>query len=264
MLKDKLSVCVVTHIVDVDTSPYLNNDMILETVYSAHSRLNLEDVCFYICHDARLKKSHPELSEIYLNNLKKSFSEDRFKDINVKVLDETEELLRGNYINIAEKCNTPYMLFLEHDWEFKRDIDVHKIIDTFELVDELKYLRFQKFAQTQNDSYPSHNFWDHYYENVTETSETIPMTRVSFFSGNPHIIRVESFLKEYLPKLYHFFPIERTKGTSHFEKEFYDIIQGDIHRLGPENAHKIWGTFAYDNIPCEQVVSHLGDWCRKR
>ena len=119
-------------------------------------------------------------------------------------------------------------------------------------------------AQTQNDSYPSHNFWDHYYENVTETSETIPMTRVSFFSGNPHIIRVESFLKEYLPKLYHFFPIERTKGTSHFEKEFYDIIQGDIHRLGPENAHKIWGTFAYDNIPCKQIVGHLGDWCRKR
>ena len=55
--------------------------------------------------------------------------------------------------------------------------------------------------------------------------------------------------------MYHF-PIERSKGTSHFEKEFYDIIRLDIRNLGAEQAHDIWGTFAYDTIP---RTSTIGD-----
>ena len=77
-------------------------------------------------------------------------------------------------------------------------------------------------------------------------------------------MRTKIFNEVYLPKILHHFPIERSKGTSHFEKEFYDIIQNDIRILGAEKAHEIWGTFAYDNIPCKQIVGHLGDWCRKK
>ena len=263
-LKEKLSVCVVTHIIDVNTNPYMNNKMIEETVLSAHDKLKLEDVTFYICFDSRLKKSHPELSNQYLENLKFQFNQEKFKDINVEVLDNTSELLRGNYIQISQTCNTPYMLFLEHDWEFKREVDVKKIIETFDNFDEVNYMRFQKFDQTEQDAYPSHNYWDYYYSNVPESEHNVPMTRISFFSGNPHIIRTKTFNEVYLPKVLYHFPIERSKGTSHFEKEFYDIIKNDIANLGAEKAHEIWGTFAYDNIPCKQIVGHLGDWCRKR
>ena len=42
-LKEKLSVCVVTHIIDVDTNPHMDNKMIEETVLSAHSKLGLEE-----------------------------------------------------------------------------------------------------------------------------------------------------------------------------------------------------------------------------
>lgn len=263
-LKEKLSVCVVTHIINVDTDPYINNKMIEETVLSAHNKLKLEDVPFYICFDSRLKKSHPELSNQYLENLKLQFKQEKFKNINVQVLDNTSELLRGNYIQISQTCNTPYMLFLEHDWEFKHEVNVKKIIKTFDNFNEVNYMRFQKFDQTEQDTYPSRNYWDYYYSNVPESDHNVPMTRISFFSGNPHIMRTKIFNEVYLPKILHHFPIERSKGTSHFEKEFYDIIQNDIRILGAEKAHEIWGTFAYDNIPCKQIVGHLGDWCRKK
>ena len=254
-LKEKLSVCVVTHIIDANTNPYIENEMIGETIRSSHQKMGLEDVKYYVYIDSTFKQTHSNLYDEYEKYLIKLFSDKTYDNINIEIVKDSKQLLRGNYIDCVSRCKTPYMLFLEHDWEFVNKIPTKNIIKTLDNYEFIKYFRFNRFTDKKH-------FWDKMFEHVNDLD--IPITKITYFSGNPHIIRTKTFIDEYLPVLYEFYPDGQTKGTSHFEKEFYSIINEYINKFGVEKTNQYWGTYCYEHFPCNLHVRHLGDWCRKR
>jgi hypothetical protein len=301
-LSDYLEVFVPTHIVNANSNPYIKNEMIEQTILSCHKTFNLEDVQFTISPDARFKSSHPALMvqyEQYLNDMC-----DRLKQegVNCVVKKENGETLRGNWIKFINECEKPYVLFLEHDWKFIRTINVSKVIECLEETKEVNYIRLSRFDLTKNyyNSMCSASNWDWVCVEAKDMNTKVPLTRISFFSGNPHFARV-SFCRDFIvPALEKYCPLEKSKGASHLEK---DIKKAEMYMIdemrdcgfsnqstdpgkawghqwplssGPYvgkgcqkcadaicKQHVIWGNFMYGQEGEKAVVAHLGDWCMK-
>ena len=47
-----------------------------------------------------------------------------------------------NWIEAIGKSTTPYMLFLEHDWAFKRPVKIATFLDVFDKYDFVNHVRF--------------------------------------------------------------------------------------------------------------------------
>lgn len=261
-LENKLSVMVATHIVNATHNPYLNNDMIIKTIRSSHDRMGLNGVVYYVYIDASMKRKFPKLYKEYRSILSSRF-ESELSDINVILLEETRELLRGNWMHMIENCTTPYFLFLEHDWEFIKDIPMDNIISKMDTHDNLSYIRFPYTKLGPGE----HKHWDEVNGGLFEKESDIdlPLTRIAFYSGNPHIVKLSKCKDFYLPEHTQHWETQPSKGTSHLEKELADVALKHIKSVGKKEAHKLWGCFLYGTWDgFDPVVKHLGDWCRKR
>jgi hypothetical protein len=302
-LSDYLEVFVPTHIIDADIEPIIENNMIEQTIISCHKSLNLGSTKFTICPDARFKKSHPELMDNYEKYLSKMVQKLSEVGINAVVRSENSETLRGNWIKFVNECDKPYMLFLEHDWEFLQDVPAEEIIKCFEETQGINYLRLSRYDLTEqyfNSMFSKEN-WDWICHEVDDVKTRVPLIRVSFFSGNPHFAKV-SFCKNFIiPALNKYCPDEISKGKSHLEK---DIKRAEMRMIdemrdcGYSNAatdpdktwghqwplsigmyfgkgcqkcanaifrqHLIWGNFIYGKKGDKAIVDHSGEWCRKR
>ena len=64
----ELSVFIPTHIIDVNTNPYIKNEMIFKTILSADYRLlgSADEIKYFVYPDAKFKRTHPELMDTYL------------------------------------------------------------------------------------------------------------------------------------------------------------------------------------------------------
>ena len=57
----KISVMVATHIIDADTNPYIENEMLLKTILSSKEKMGLQGVDYYIYIDDKFRKKYPKL-----------------------------------------------------------------------------------------------------------------------------------------------------------------------------------------------------------
>ena len=265
----KISVMVATHIIDADTNPYIENEMLLKTILSSKEKMGLQGVDYYIYIDDKFRKKYPKLFKQYVDYLLGEFQKPEFQYINIEIVEDSCELLKGNWMHMIKNCKTPYFLFLEHDWEFVRDVPTEEIIEVMDKNEHCNYVKFPKNNLGPGNSVPWDNrsHWKKHggcFETETDMDTDLPLTRIAYYSGNPHIVKVSKCREFYVPQLLNYWA-GATLGTSHLEKEFMRIINKDIHTLGDLEAHKKWGVFLYgvwDNFPL--VVKHLGDWCRKR
>jgi hypothetical protein len=263
-LKDKLSVMVMTHIINVNTDPYLDNEMIITTIRTSHDRMRLHGVTYYVYIDSFFKENHPEYYNVYEENLKKSFKQ-YLSDINIVIVNDSRVTMRNNWIHMIEHCNTPYFMFLEHDWEFIEDIPTDTILSEMDKHDNFSYIRFSRWPAGHEQELR----WDkasgamYEKETVIGTEVGLPLTKVGLYSGNPHIVKTKKCKDFYLPILNQYWG-NKTLGTSHLEKELSNIASMHIVQYGKEKEHEIWGTFLYGTWPDSvSVLKHLGDWCRK-
>tara|TARA_R100000234_G_scaffold40732_1_gene24403 strand:- start:11147 stop:12055 length:909 start_codon:yes stop_codon:yes gene_type:complete len=300
-LSKLVSVFVPTHIIRASTEPYIENQMILETILQSHKRLNLGQARFFVYPDAKFKRTHPDLSRKYYEYLNGIKLLDEFKDINITIVDDTRETMRNNWLKfIEEDCKTPYMLFLEHDWGFKQDIDLKKIINTFEQNDSIGYIKFNRFPHDERmKQLASPNNWDWIFEQ--DKLSGMPLFKITFFSGNPHIARIRKCKEFYIPRMMEHCPPEKSKGTSHLEKDLKKAELRSIdsfrdcgfsnhstdgsnswghkwplssgHKVGNgcekceasiRRHHKEWGLYMIGQWGDDSRVFHLGEWCRKQ
>ena len=61
MIEDRISVMVMTHIVNVATDPYLENTMLFDTIQSSHEKLGLGNAKYYLYIDKVMEDKYPEL-----------------------------------------------------------------------------------------------------------------------------------------------------------------------------------------------------------
>ena len=69
-LSNLLSVFVPTHIIRASSEPYIENEMIVETIFQAYTKLGLTGVEFYVYPDDAFNETHPELMKNIMNTLK--------------------------------------------------------------------------------------------------------------------------------------------------------------------------------------------------
>ena len=301
-LSSRLEIMVPTHVVNISSDPYIKNEMLPRTIESCHTTLKLEDVQFSICIEPRFWKEYPEIMQQYHDYVGRLASQFTSNGINVRIKEDVAPLLRGNWKRFVETCEKPYMMFLEHDWDFVRYVDTSSILDCFDNHDEVNYVRLSRFDLDSNyyKSMCSYSNWDWICEEAREKDYGIPLTKISFFSGNPHFARVD-FCRDFIvPALEKYCPLTKSKGASHLEK---DIKKAEMYMIdefrscgfsnnstdpgkswghqwplshGPHSGkdcpdcrqaiqkqQKIWGNFMYGHEGETNIVSHLGDWCMK-
>ena len=264
VLKDKLSVMVMTHIINVSTVPYLDNDMIIKTIRTSHDKMKLNGVTYYIYIDAFFKKNYATYYDIYVKNLLTRFNNE-LSDINIVIVPDAQMSQKGNWAHMINNCNTPYFIFLEHDWEFIEDIPTDVILSEMDKHDNFSYLRFSRWpaGHGQELRWDKSNGAMYAQETEIGVDVNLPLTKVGLYSGNPHIVKTQKCKDFYLPILLAHYPDIKDRNT-YLEKEFLGIIVRDIQQNGQLKSHEKWGTFLYGTWPVfEPVITHLGDWCRK-
>tara|TARA_R110000824_G_scaffold139366_7_gene304417 strand:- start:4881 stop:5774 length:894 start_codon:yes stop_codon:yes gene_type:complete len=294
-LSDSISVFVATHIIRADRDPYIENQMIVETIRQSREKLDLKNVQYYVYPDAKFNRTHPDLMKKYYDYLESIKSLEGLKDTKINIMKDTRETMRSNWLKfIQEDCETPYMLFLEHDWGFTDPIDVDKIVNIFEKNEQVGYIKFNRFPHDNNmRNLGSHNNWDWIFEQEGDLDLELPLFKISFFSGNPHIARVKKCKEFYIPEMIKHCPPESSRGTSHLEKDMKkaELFWIDSFRkcgVAKQSGHiwplsrnqsvgsgcrdceqairkyqKEWGLFMLGDWGDSSRVFHLGEWCRK-
>lgn len=290
-LTNLISVFVPTHIVRADYDPFIKNEMIVETIKQTHEKLNLGDVEFFIYPDARFKKSHPHLMEQYCEYLDSIENMPGFENININVVRDSRETMRNNWLKFIEDCKTPYMLFLEHDWKFNKNINLKQVIDVFKDNPKVGYVKFNRLPSNAADNLASSICWDWIHEVDNTLKTDLTLHKVSFFSGNPHVASVKRCREFYIPEMFKHCPPEMSKGSSHLEKDIkkaalscidsyracgYKKERGHMWPLSAgasvgkgcsecetaiRKQQEIWGLYSY--VEPFKIVQHLGDHCRK-
>ena len=260
-LRDKITICIFTHIINANTNPYLKNDMLIETIRSVKEDLGLIDVRYRIYCDAYMKRAYPDLTNTYFANIRSMIKDAGLDDLDLKIVENTGETLRGSWECAIGNMKTPYMMFLEHDWRFINPLDMNKIINTFDKCEKISYLRFNRL-DLDGRPLKSITNWEWWIEPENDLPESeIPLSRISFYSGNPHIERV-SAMKEF------YIPILEMKQPDLYDRSFLEraikpLTEQCINDYGKDKTHEMWGTYMYGTEGHEAIVEHTGEWCRK-
>lgn len=187
------------------------------------------------------------------------------------------EGLRPALLYALKQTSAPYILFVEHDWEFLKYIDTESLLQTFEKNDDINYVRFNKWKNEKkgNDTI------------VEETmSYGIPLCKVSSFSNNPHIARRDPYVnwvRESKPSLKQiYWSLRRPKGSYvpqqiwRILKEYYILkkpqvrvfddveyvidtkFKNNIRKHGFKEAHPQMGTYLCGGKMSGPYIRHLG------
>lgn len=175
------------------------------------------------------------------------------------------------------KVETPYVAFIEHDWEFIKDIKTNLLLNIMENNGHVNYIRFNK-GENKED----------YYDTIVneDDSKPISLCRVSSYSNNPHIARL-SIYKEWIkasrPSLSHIYRVLRltepklTLGymkyvvkekyiNNRVQVSGYDDVEAvldmkyrfKIQKIGFDQAHSQMGIYLYGQKGAGPFVQHLG------
>lgn len=139
--------------------------------------------------------------------------------------------------------DTDYYIFLEHDWEFVKPIDIDALVAMMDQHHEVNYIRFNKRTNAIAG-----------YDKILEPSVIggINLLRNDVWSANPHIGRTGTFKGKwinYLPSI--------SKRGPEMEQFIHHAYIEDIESGGFQNASKEWGIFVYGKPGDKRVVKHL-------
>lgn len=103
-------------------------------------------------------------------------------DSGVTLHSGTNDGLRRNVMKILDRVETPYLFFIEHDWEFLEDVDLPAILETMDDHPRVNDVRFNKYENVVKG-------WNTVVE--PDPDLPVPMCKVSSFTNQPHISRTD-------------------------------------------------------------------------
>jgi hypothetical protein len=157
--------------------------------------------------------------------------------------------------SVLRDISSAYVLMLEHDWEFLPPaVDLEAILDLFENNPRIHLIRFNKRRNRISN-------FDFLLERETQI-DGIPLTRTSAYSNNPHILRREKFVRDWLP-LCQGDPFCRAADLRNrsfgIEEPLFKQYLWDIHRHGFSAAHARWGAYLLGRWGDPERIRHLGE-----
>jgi hypothetical protein len=201
-----------------------------------------------LCYDR--KHIGDENENMYQARLTK-FAESQDFDFNVAVRFGLQKIIR----KILEKVTTPYLLFLEHDWEFQGpEIDLENLIGVFDQNEMVNYVRFNKRKNVISN-------FDFILEKETSIKD-IDLIRTVAHSNNPHLVRVEKLRKDWLPICLNDPLCQKMdlRGKAFgIENPLFKRHLHDVREMGFAQAQEKWGTYIYGEIGDPPRIKHLGE-----
>ena len=141
-------------------------------------------------------------------------------------------------------------MFWEHDWIFKRPVNIKQIIDELDKNELINWIKFSQFAV--NNSVVEFIPDAHKNENPSNVIPLIPTTR---WSNNPYVCRTDIFQKWWKTFVY---PTDEEGGFVEGPLNvFYNYY---IEKQGLENALTTFKCFIYGNWNDEAIVDHLNGY----
>ncbi len=159
------------------------------------------------------------------------------KHTQISVIHRKNSGLRKNYLYAVEHITSPYMMFLEHDWELTTDIDLDLLVRLFREYPQVNYLRFNHLNNNDMSGY------DNYHEDCPEIP-LVPLLKVDAWHNVVHMIRREHFKNSWAPLI----------DTWSIEACLTQKYQQQVAALGFTEAHKRWGTYIYGKTDSSPVV----------
>lgn len=238
-----------------------STEFMQQMIESVYDRIPSVKKCRHILiYNKPYKRTVPE-QKTYLHNLQAL--SDKY---DLEFYTQPNYGLREAVIKAVEKVVSPYVFFIEHDWEFVQQIPMSEIVRLLDECDSVNYVRFNK---KENRFSQNHVMGE-------KKINGIPFTKVNTFSNNPHITRTE-FLAEMLDIAYpKGIRSVRKIGFTEFVKEFIRIRlhdnprNDDIERVvnshyrkriqedGSERVQSALGIYMYGGIGDGPYISHLG------
>lgn len=200
----------------------------IKSVIESLKYINIDNVPIILAHDYNNKEEYIE----YLNNL-----EDYVRDkSNITIIKrDTHGCLTGNIRNAFNYVSTKYVLILQHDLPFIRELDIYRVIEDMKANPLLKHVRFNKRANikvmfdAQNDLFGEQQKGINY-----------SYTRTPCWSDQNHICETE-YYRDIVLK-------ECTDGT------FMEHIL--IKKSKTEEIHKKYGTYIFGALNEPAYIIH--------
>ena len=234
-ISKKLTIVTTTHLIPSAPSTWV----IRRTIQSLRKTMPVKGCEHLVYYDA------PEVSDArdaqYQENLQKLADE-----LQLKLLVRRRSGLKSNYLNAIDTASTPYMLFLEHDWVFRRKVKLSALLDVFDKYPFVNLVKFNKFA---NDS---HLWWDHLVEAEDRIPE-LPLTRTSCWTNNPHVVRIEKWQNSWRKIVGE----HKEQGAAGIEEKLYPEYCKAIFTNGFREANNEWGCFIYGAITDPALIYHI-------
>jgi hypothetical protein len=258
---NNLTICIPTHAIKTETrGPYVgmkqqvpsapSSKLVHMVINNLLLKTNMDHtVPIHIGFD---KRNNREIDSEYEKNLK------QLKDIypNLKVIvnsSNTEDPIvtaPQNFINLIDSVETKYYLFWEHDWIFKRSIDLRPILKEMNSNDSINWIKFSQF--------PNNNtVVDFIPEQFKEEnpSSTIPLIPTNRWSNNPYICRTSVFQDWWKTFVY---PTDEEGGF--VEGPLNVFFKYYMEKQGLEKTMKTFKCFIYGNWNDESLVTHLNGY----
>jgi len=162
--------------------------------------------------------------------------------------------LQRSLANAFEKIRTPYVLWVEHDWEFLPPaVDLSELVSVFDRYPTVNVIRFNKRKNAISG-------FDFLMEKETRI-EGPDLIRTAACSNNPQILRVAKMRRAWLPVCL----ADKVNGQCDLrgsafgiEEPLFKSFMRDIRLLGFTAAHARWGTYVYGRINAQPKIHHLG------
>jgi len=231
----KLTIVTTTHLIPSAPSVWI----LRKTIVSLRKTMDISGCEHRIYYDA--PEVPNERHDEYLANLEKLASE-----MNLNLIVRPRSGLKANYLHAIDTLDTPYMLFLEHDWVFLRKVNIAQLIDVFDKYSFVNIVKFNKFS---NDS---HLWWDHFVEPEDRITE-LPLTRTSCWTNNPHVVRLSKWNDDWKAIVGE----NSTEGAAGIEEKLYWAYGKGIFSDGFRETHANWGCMIYGDISEPRIIRHI-------
>jgi len=239
-MKDKVTVITTTHVHSYAPS----TSVLKKNLHSAYKMFTDIGKCSHLIYlDSKTKDSNYDNYVKNILELIKNFS-------NIQLIDSPNSGYKFNYWHAVNTIKTPYMLFLEHDWDFLEPVNLPLLVDVFDKYNKINLVKLPKRANMLGMN-KEDRLWDFIVKPENDVSE-LSLTKTSSFATNPHLIRVSKFLNEW--KYHLSYP-----GSNHssIELPLRDKYRDEIADFGFDEVHKRWGCYNYDAPDGPKYINHL-------
>lgn len=253
----KITLCITTHCIKTESQgtwagvknvvPSTPSTKLIESVlkdFFFKTNLNPEDVFIHIGFDKRVGR---EIDNIYHRNLLNLESNIKNLKIftNESEIDDPIVTAPKNFINLIDSVKTELYIFWEHDWIFKRKIDLKEVIDEISNNSNINYIRFNQF---DNNNIRYNNL----IEGSSNVSKIIALISTFRWSNNPYICKTTVFQDWWKTFVYN------TSNEGGFvEGPLNELMEFYISKMGLDLALERFGCFVYGKWNDESLVTHL-------